>query len=72
MRIFMFASQARSDLHAFAGDEAGSKLPGKYGPWGMTGALGASQKPPYNFSRQVIEHSIMKDGFQLWRTKPKG
>ena len=33
MHIFMFKSQARSDLRAFAGDSSGSKLPAQHGPW---------------------------------------
>jgi hypothetical protein len=72
MRIFMFTSQARDDLHAFAGDEGGSKLPSKYGPWGLTGSLNARTPPPHNFSRRVIEQAIMTEGFQLWRNKSKG
>jgi hypothetical protein len=72
MRIFMFTSQAKEDLHAFAGDEEGSKLPVKYGPWGRTGTLSSRQAPPHNFSRQAIEQAIQKEGFQLWRMKPKG
>ena len=72
MRIFMFTSQAKADLHAFAGDEGGTRLPEKYAPWGLTGALGSRKSPPHKFSRHVIEQAISKDGFQLWRTKPKG
>jgi hypothetical protein len=72
MRIFMFASQARDGLHAFAGDDSGTKLPAKYGPWGLTGTLGSREAPPHKFSRQVIEQSISSEGFQLWRMRPKG
>ncbi len=72
MRIFMFTSQSKSDLHAFAGDESGSRLPEKYAPWGLTGTLGTRSSPPHNFPRRAIEDSIAKDGFQLWRMKPKG
>jgi hypothetical protein len=72
MRIFMFASQAKDDLHAFAGDEAGSKLPAKYGPWGLTGTLSSREAPPHKFPRRVIEQALATEGFQLWRTKPKG
>ncbi|GEO16068.1 hypothetical protein [Microvirga aerophila] len=72
MRVFMFVSQAKDGLHAFAGDESGSKLPAKYGPWGLTGTLGSRETPPHKFSRQVIEQSITTEGFQLWRMKPKG
>jgi len=72
MRLFMFTSQAKDDLHAFAGDESGSKLPAKYGPWGLTGTLGSRETPPHKFSRKTIEQSISSEGFQLWRMKPKG
>ncbi len=72
MRLFMFTSQARGDLHAFAGDEAGTKLPTKYGPWDLTGSLTSRQTPPYKFSRQTIEQAVSSEGFQLWRMKPKG
>ncbi len=70
MRIFMFTSVAKSGLHAFAGDEAGSKLPPKYAPWGLTGTLTARQAPPHSFSRAVIEQAIGTAGYQLWRMKP--
>jgi hypothetical protein len=72
MRLFMFTSQAKDDLHAFAGDESGSKLPAKYGPWGLTGTLNSREAPPHKFSRRAIESSISTEGFQLWRMKPKG
>ncbi|MFL5153294.1 hypothetical protein [Microvirga tunisiensis] len=72
MRLFMFTSQAKDDLHAFAGDESGSKLPGKYAPWGLTGTLGSREAPPHKFSRKAIEQAISSEGFQLWRMKPKG
>jgi hypothetical protein len=69
MRIFMFTSGSRADLHAFAGDETGTKLPAKFAPWGLTGALRAREAPPHNFSRRRIEQAIESEGFQLWRTK---
>lgn len=72
MRIYMFTSQAKADLHAFAGDETGSKLPSKYAPWGLTGTLGTRATPPHNFPRRTIEQALATEGFQLWRTKPKG
>ena len=72
MRIFMFTSSAVADLHAFAGDQAGTKLPQKYGPWGLSGTLTARQVPPHKFSRRVIEQAVDTTGFQLWRMKPKG
>jgi hypothetical protein len=69
MRLFMFASQPRSGLHAFAGEESGDKLPAKYAPWNLTGILEAKAAPPHGFSRKEIERSIGSTGFQLWRER---
>lgn len=68
----MFSSQTRNDLHAFAGDEGGTRLPEKFGPWGLTGMVGPRSAPPHNFSRVAIEQAIAKEGFQLWRNRAKG
>ncbi|MBD2745203.1 hypothetical protein IC232_00690 [Microvirga sp. BT688] len=72
MRLFMFTSQAKDDLHAFAGDESGTKLPAKYAPWGLTGTLNSRETPPHKFNRKAIEQAVSSEGFQLWRMKPKG
>ena len=71
MRLFMFSSQSRTHLHAFGGDQEGSKLPQKFGPWGLTGMIGPRATPPHRFSRLSIEQAIGKVGFQLWRTREK-
>jgi hypothetical protein len=71
MRLYMFTSQAKSGLHAFAGDDQGSKLPPKFAPWDLTGTLASRSAPPHNFSRQDIERAVEADGFQLWRMRPK-
>ena len=67
MRIYIFKSEARNELHAFAGDPTGSKLPQQHGPWTATGVVGADKSPPHNFSRDAIEGAIEGEGFQLWR-----
>ena len=67
MRIYIFKSETRKDLRAFAGDLAGSRLPQNHGPWTATGAIGPDSAPPYNFSRDAIEEAIDVEGFQLWR-----
>jgi hypothetical protein len=67
VRIYIFKSETRKDLHAFAADLMGSKLPPQHGPWTATGAIGPSNAPPYNFSRNAIEEAIDAKGFQLWR-----
>jgi len=66
MRIYVFKSETRKDLRAFAADLAGSKLPQNHGPWTATGAIG-----PHNFSRAAIEEAIDTEGFQLWRMVKK-
>lgn len=71
VRIFIFKSETRKQLQAFAGDPAGSKLPQSHGPWTATGIVGATSAPPHNISRDTIEEAIETNGFQLWRfTKP--
>ncbi|HEX2136280.1 MAG TPA: hypothetical protein VHG30_10300 [Microvirga sp.] len=70
MRLFMFTSSAKDGLHAFAADKAGSKLPPKYAPWGLTGTVEDRQAPPHNFSRRTIEQAIVTAGYQLWRERP--
>jgi hypothetical protein len=69
MRIYIFKSEAKNELHAFAGDSTGSKLPQQHGPWTATGVIRADKSPPHNFSRDAIEEAIEAEGFQLWRLK---
>jgi hypothetical protein len=71
MRIYIFKSETRKDLRAFAGDLAGSRLPQNHGPWTATGAIGPDSAPPYNFSRNAIQEGIDAEGFQLWRLSKK-
>jgi hypothetical protein len=71
VRIYIFKSETRKGLHAFAADLAGSKLPEHHGPWTATGAIGPDNAPPYNFSRDAIEEGIEAEGFQLWRLSKK-
>jgi len=71
MRIFIFKSEASPDLRAFGGDLIGSRLPKQFKPWRAVGAIGPSQDPPHNFSREAIECAIRDSGFQLWRLAKK-
>lgn len=71
MRIFIFKSDAKTGLRAFAGDSAGSKLPQQHGPWHATGVIRPDKDPPHNLPRAAIEEAIEAKGFQLWRVKPK-
>ena len=50
MRIYIFKSETRKDLRAFAADLAGSKLPQNHGPWTATGAIGPDNAPPHNLA----------------------
>lgn len=70
MRIYMFRSQVKRDLRAFAGDLSGSRLPDKYGPWLVTGLIKPENEPPHRLPRKDIEAAIDDQGFQLWRMKP--
>jgi hypothetical protein len=71
VRLFIFKSEANTNLRAFAGDAAGRKLPDQFGPWREIGAVRSESVPPYNLSRDTIENAISAHGFQLWRVKPK-
>ena len=72
MRIYIFKSETRKGLRAFAGDPMGSKLPQNHGPWTVTGVVGVDRAPPHNFARDAIEQAIEGPGFQLWRFKLDG
>jgi hypothetical protein len=71
MRIYIFKSDARSELRAFSDDSSGSKLPERFRPWHAFGVIAADKDPPYGLLRETIERSIRDSGFQLWRMKPK-
>jgi hypothetical protein len=69
VRIYIFKSETRKELRAFASDPAGAKLPKQHGPWTVTGIVGPSSAPPHNMSRDTIEKAIESEGFQMWRMK---
>jgi len=71
MRIFIFKSEARPALHAFAGDESGSALPVHHGPWTVTGIIGPHAVPPHGIARKTVEQAIAMHGFQMWRLAKK-
>jgi hypothetical protein len=71
MRIFIFKSEANSDLRAFGGDLTGSQLPRQFKPWRVVGAVAPDKDPPYKLSREVIEAAIRERGFQLFRLGKK-
>lgn len=71
MRIFIFKSELKPDLGAFAGDLAGLKLPTQFKPWRAVGAIAPDRDPPYKLSRDVIETAINSQGFQLFRLGKK-
>jgi hypothetical protein len=55
MRIYVFKSEAKRRLRAFASDPEVNKLPRQHGPWTVTGTISPDNDPPYNFSRDAIE-----------------
>ena len=57
MRIYIFKSETRKDLRAFASDLMGSKLPMSHGPWSVTGVIGPDRSPPYDLPRDAIEEA---------------
>jgi len=69
MRIFIFKSEARTDLRAFGGDLAGLQLPDKFKPWRVVGAIAPNQEFPYKILRADVEMAIREQGFQLFRLK---
>ena len=58
IRIYIFKSETRKHLRAFAADPRGSKLPDHHGPWTATGIIGPSSAPPHKMSREAIEKAI--------------
>jgi hypothetical protein len=71
MRLYVFKSDAKGELRAFAGDIAGSRLPEQFRPWHVVGAVAPGAAPPHGLSREGIEKAIDAHGFQLWRLKAK-
>jgi len=69
MRLYIFKSDVKSELRAFAADLMGTKLPDQFGPWHAIGIVGPGKDPPHRLSREVIERAIETHGFQLWRMK---
>lgn len=69
MRIFIFKSEARPDLHAFGAELDSSLLPKQFSPWHAIGAIAPDRDPPHELSRKVIEQAIKTQGFQLWRMR---
>jgi len=69
MNIYIFKSEANRDLRAFSDDQGGQKLPKQFRPWHAVGVVKPNASPPNNLSRDVIEKSIAKAGFQLWKLK---
>ena len=71
MNIYIFKSETKSELRAFAGDAEGSKLPDQFRPWHATGVVTAGKALPHKISRVTVEDAIGAQGFQLWRFKSK-
>ena len=70
--VYKFASSTRTGLFAFAGDQVGSKLPERHGPWTLTGNIQPDEQFPHKISRSSVEEAIDDPGFQMWRLKGEG
>jgi hypothetical protein len=70
LRVFVFGSQTRQSLGAFAGDPEGSMLPEKFGPWRLIWTVPRNAALPHGVARLPIERAIAATGFQLYRFKP--
>jgi hypothetical protein len=71
MKLYIFKSEAKNGLRAFADDLTGSKLPDRFGPWRAIGSVAAEQDLPHALPRDQIEKAIREQGFGLWRLLPK-
>ncbi len=71
MRIFVFKSETRPNLCAFAGDMVGTRLPVKFGPWRLMNTVPRGGGLPYDVPRSGVERAIMIEGFQLFRMKAR-
>jgi hypothetical protein len=71
MKLFIFKSEANSELRAFTDNIKGSKLPERFSPWRVIGVVAPERAPPHNLPRVDIEKAIEVCGFQLWRRKTK-
>jgi hypothetical protein len=69
MNIYIFHSEGKPELRAFAGDAGGSKLPGQFRPWHAVGVVSTGKALPHKISRATVEDAIAAQGFQLWRIK---
>jgi len=69
MNIYIFKSEGKTELRAFAGDAEGSKLPGQFRPWHAVGVDGDGKALPHKISRSAVEDATEAHGFQLWRIK---
>jgi hypothetical protein len=57
LRLYIFKSDAKSELRAFAAEVTGSKLPGQFRGHAI-GIVASGKDPPHRFSRQDIESAI--------------
>ncbi len=69
MRIFIFKSQTRQDIGAFAGDRDGTRLPERLGPWRLVTIVPHGLALPHRLARPGVERAIISEGFQLYRFK---
>ena len=62
MRLYIFKSESKPDIGAFAGDGAGTKLPKNFAPWRVVGLVSAKRAPPQGPPRAQIGAGIQSNG----------
>jgi hypothetical protein len=69
MFIYSFASGKKPGLFAFAADQAGGRLPDKFGPWKLMQRINPDVALPHDLDRGMVEEALAETGFQMWRRR---
>jgi hypothetical protein len=69
MFIYNFESGKTLGLFAFAADQAGRRLPDKFGPWKLTQRINPDVALPHDLDRGTVEQALAATGFQMWRRR---
>jgi hypothetical protein len=67
LKLFIFTSSVKVDLHSFVVEGGETGLPKQFAPWTKVGVVRANERPPHKLARDAIERGIAEKGFQLWR-----
>lgn len=67
--IYVFESESREGLFAFAGEPSGSRLPERHGPWRAQDEADGKPAALSRGDRSAVEKAVKDVGFQLWRKR---